>query len=128
MKIVFFDGECNLCNGFINWLLRVDKAGKMKIASLQGESAKRLVTTGPGPGLESVVYLRDGKMLERSSAVLMILFDLGGAWKFLSALMILPKSLRDAVYKLVAMNRSRLFGTRESCRLPTPEERERFLP
>ncbi len=128
MKIVFFDGECNLCNGFVDWLVRTDKAGKMKIASLQGETAKELGIAGQSSGLNTVVYLRDGVRFERSTAVLEILRDLGGAWKLASIFFILPRFLRDAIYALIARNRYRLFGRRDTCRLPTPEERQRFLP
>ena len=128
MKIMFFDGECNLCNGFVDWLVRTDKAGKMKIASLQGETAKELGIAGQSSGLNTVVYLRDGVRFERSTAVLEILRDLGGAWKLASIFFILPRFLRDAIYALIARNRYRLFGRRDTCRLPTPEERQRFLP
>ena len=130
MKIVFFDGYCNLCNGLVNWLMRADKKKTLQFASLQGETAARrlLAAAGAPRDLDTVVYLRNGKQLERSSAALMILFDLGGAWVLAAPLLLVPKFLRDLAYALVARNRYRVFGKKDTCRLPTPEERERMLP
>ncbi len=79
-------------------------------------------------GPDSFVYLEKGKRYEQSSAVLLALSRLGGPWRLTAVLFIIPRPLRDLVYRIVARNRYRWFGRRDECRLPTSEERERFLP
>jgi predicted DCC family thiol-disulfide oxidoreductase YuxK len=130
MKAVFFDGYCNLCNGFVDWLARVDKDSRFRFGSLQGETAKEIlppnVSNWSGDP-SSVIYFRDGKLYDRSSAILMIFWDLGGLWTIAITFWIIPKCLRDLAYGWVAKNRYRLFGKRSTCRIPSAEERERFL-
>lgn len=130
MGIVFFDGYCSLCNSFIDFLMRVDRRHALKYASLQGETARQ-VLGNLAAGVadpDSVIYYREGKIFERSTAVLEIFRDLGGAWKMLVIFFVLPKIVRDSVYKIVARHRYQLFGRRETCRLPTAEEKNKLLP
>lgn len=124
---VFFDGHCNLCNGFVDWLLQRDSNRKLHFASLQGKTAQEhdLQSTGDP---ESIIYLQDGIKLEQSEAVLGILAALGGAWKLTAVLRAIPRPVRDVVYRYVARNRYKFFGRRPTCRLPTAEEQARFLP
>lgn len=130
MGIVFFDGYCSLCNSFVDFLMRLDKRNALKFASLQGETARK--TLGPlsagAADPDSVIYYRDGKIFERSAAVIEIFRDLGGAWKLLVLFLVIPKVLRDSLYKLVARYRYQLFGRRDTCRLPTSEEKNKLLP
>lgn len=126
-RIVFFDGVCGLCNRFIDRLLRMDRDGSLSFAPLQGSTAQQRLPAGMADAMESVVYLRDGAVLQRSDAALRILIDLG-SWRVLhGAWFIFPRVLRDEVYNWIARNRYRWFGKRETCRIPTPEERGRFL-
>ena len=127
-RIIFFDGVCGLCNRFVDRLLAADARGAFRFAALQGTTAKQLLPDGMAAALESVVYLRDGVILQRSDAALRALIDLGGWRKGYSLLLIVPRFIRDAVYAWVARNRYKWFGKHDTCRLPTPEERERFLP
>lgn len=127
-RIVFFDGVCGLCNRFVDRLLRVDRKGILLHAPLQGTTARELLPTGMADAMKSVVYLRNGVVLQRSDAALRILIDLGGWRSLYRVLFIVPRSVRDAVYDWIARNRYRWFGERETCRLPAPGERERFLP
>ncbi|MES2964058.1 MAG: DCC1-like thiol-disulfide oxidoreductase family protein [Bdellovibrionota bacterium] len=129
-KIVFFDGYCTLCNSVVDGLIVLDRNSVLRFASLQGETARRLLAQ---KDLEiadpdTIVYLRDGERYERSTAVLMILRDLGGSWKLISIFFFVPRPLRDLGYRFVAKIRYRVFGKRDTCRLPTAEERERLLP
>ena len=129
VKIVFFDGYCSLCNNSVDWLMRIDKKGKLKFASLQGDTAKQFLGINRNlSDLDSVIYLNENKRFERSSAVLNILADIGGPLAIFQIFLIVPQFIRDFVYKLVARNRYRIFGKRDTCRLPSPEERERLLP
>lgn len=129
--IVLFDGVCNLCNGAVNVLLDLDKHKKLKFASLQSEYAKNLIQSNELEekirGIDSILFW-DGKEIHiKSNAIIEISRKLGGFWKILKLSYIIPKSLRNIVYDLIAKNRYRLFGKRESCRMPTPELKERIL-
>lgn len=127
-RIVFFDGVCGLCNRFVDRLLRLDRNAMLRFSPLQGDTARVRLPDGMGSSLDTVVYLRGDKLIQRSDAALWILIDLGGWCHVYRALFIVPRFVRDAVYAWVARNRYRWFGKRDTCRLPTPEERPRFLP
>lgn len=126
-RVVFFDGVCGLCNKTIDFLIQWDKEKKLRYAPLQGYTAKRLLSTMYIEDLDSVVYYRDGKYLVRSTAVLRLLLDVGGWWKLLSIFLILPAFVRDFVYYFIARRRYKWFGKRDTCRMPTPQERALFL-
>ncbi len=129
MKILFFDGYCSLCNSLVDWLIRIDKTKEIKFASLQGDTASRLLNQTASPlDVNTVIYLRNDMKYERSTAILMILSDTGGVWRFAQIFLFVPRFIRDFIYRCVANNRYRVFGKRESCRMPTQDERERLLP
>ena len=152
--ILFFDGVCGLCNRFVDFMLRTDSKDRFRYSPLQGETARRLLemddqaggreagnprTGDPEPGnpeagnpeagdLRSFIFLDTDRRFEQSNAVLHALIRLGGAWRLIAVLYIFPRPVRDLVYRVVARNRYRWFGRRDACRMPTPEERGRFLP
>lgn len=129
MKIVFFDGYCSLCNTLVDWLIQIDKNGQLKFASLQGETAAKLLgQRNTGVDFDTVVYLRDDTKSERSTAVLNILSDIGGVWGLARIFWIVPKFIRDIGYQIIAKNRYRFFKKRETCRMPSQNERDRLLP
>lgn len=129
-SILLFDGVCNLCNGIVRFVLKRDPSARFLFASLQSESGReRLARFGlSGTDFDTVILIEDGNWYGKSSAALRTLRLLGWPWKALYAFMLVPRPIRDAVYDLVARNRYRVFGKRESCMLPTPELRARFLP
>lgn len=126
---ILFDGVCNLCNGSVQFILRRDPQARLRFASLQSEAGRRLVTEqGLDPEvLNSVILIEDGKVYRESAAALRIARHMDGAWKLLRVLVLIPRPIRDAVYRLIARNRYRWFGKSETCWLPTPELRARFL-
>lgn len=125
--IVFFDGVCGLCNSTVDFIIRRDKNKKLRFAPLQGITASEMLDEAQYKDLDSIVYLRKGRLSRKSTAVLLVLFDLGGAWKLISILFIFPRFLRDGFYAIVAKYRYKWFGKKESCRLPSAEERASFL-
>lgn len=127
MKILFFDGFCSICNGVVDWSLKHDHRQIVQFASLQGKTAHQKLPQSYLSSIETVIYLRNGKIYERSDAILFLLKDLGGWTSFLSKLRIIPRSFRDFFYKIIARNRYIFFKKREVCRLPTPTEKERLL-
>ena len=127
-SIVFFDGVCGLCNHTVNFLLTHDVGGVLKFSPLQGETAAQLVPSEVREDLNTFVFLNAGKLHYRSGAMARILMQIGGIWRIVgAALWLIPWPLRDAGYRVVSGLRYRLFGKHESCRLPTAEERSRFL-
>jgi predicted DCC family thiol-disulfide oxidoreductase YuxK len=125
--IVLFDGVCNLCNGVVQFIIRNDQAGVFQFASQQSEAGQKLLELRKLPAMDTVVLIQGGKVFTRSDAVLEIFRRLPARWSWLSAFKIVPKFLRDAVYKLIGRYRYNIFGKQESCWLPTPELRARFL-
>ena len=127
MKVIFFDGVCGLCNGFIDFVIKIDKNQKFHFSPLQSEYAQKHLPQEMTKDLKSVVYQDGSELTTKSDAVLQILNEVGGVWKVTSLGKLLPKPLRDSAYEMVAENRYKLFGKKETCRLPTPEERSRFV-
>jgi predicted DCC family thiol-disulfide oxidoreductase YuxK len=122
--IVFFDGECGLCNRFVQFVLDHDKNRTFRFAPLQGSTAMAKLPEKEYRNLDSIVFLDKGKCLRKSTAVIAILRHLGGFFKLTSFLRAIPRPLRDAVYDAVAERRKRLTT---SCRIPSEEERKLFL-
>lgn len=124
---MFFDGVCNLCNGTVDFFIRRDKKRALRYAPLQGEAAKQLLPPDMLEDLPSMVLIDKSGRFQRSTAVLKAASKLGGLWPAVQVFLIVPRPIRDAVYNWIAKNRYRWFGKKDSCRLPTPEERAMFL-
>jgi predicted DCC family thiol-disulfide oxidoreductase YuxK len=127
--IVLFDGVCNLCNRSVQFIIERDPEGRFRFASLQsglGEELRARFGIDPQE-VDSVLLVEGDRWYKESDAALRIARGLGGAWKALWALRVLPRFLRDGAYRLIARNRYRWFGKQETCWLPTPELRGRFL-
>jgi predicted DCC family thiol-disulfide oxidoreductase YuxK len=127
MNIIYFDGVCGLCNGFVDFIMKIDKEEKFKFSPLQSEFAKYRLLPKYTEDLKSVVVEIDGEILEKSDAVFRVLESLGGKWKLAASLKIIPSFLRNAGYDLVAEMRYKIFGKKSTCRLPTPKEKDRFI-
>jgi predicted DCC family thiol-disulfide oxidoreductase YuxK len=129
-RILLYDGQCGLCDRFVQWVLGRDPGGTFHFAALQGETAARLrVRHSEIPeGLETAVLVDQGEVLLRSQAVFRVLALMGGLWGVLAWLRVLPVGWTDPGYRWVASVRHRLKGGAASCRLPGPGEAARFLP
>ena len=133
--ILLYDGVCGLCNRLNQFVLRRDPQGIFRFASLQGALAARILTRhGKDPADLDTLYAvvnpdqPDEQLLSRSDAAIFVLKQLGGFWGILGfVLQFKPKFVRDWAYRLIARNRYRLFGRYETCQIPTPETRNRFL-
>lgn len=126
--VLYFDGVCGLCNGVVDWLISKDANAMIRYAMLQGETARKHLPEKVIQDLSTVVFVAGGEIHLRSSAVIEATAHLGGIWRVVRVLKLIPRPLRDAVYRAVAQNRYRWFGKKESCRIPSPSERARFLP
>jgi predicted DCC family thiol-disulfide oxidoreductase YuxK len=129
--LVLYDGVCGLCDRSVQFFLEEDAGRTLRFAPLQGETTRQ--RSDVPADLRSLVFIANyggpgEKIYFRSDAVLRALNQLGGFWRVVSWLRIVPRLLRDAVYNAVAARRYRWFGKFDACRLPTPESRPRFLP
>lgn len=127
--ILLFDGVCNLCNASVQWVLLRDRKARFRFAALQSDLGQKLLLQHglSAENLDTVVLVIGEQIFLRSDAPLEIVRRLGGLWPLLYGFKILPKALRDAMYNFVAKNRYRWFGRQESCMLPRPEWKGRFL-
>ena len=127
--VVFFDGVCNLCNGFVDFLIRHDSHSVLHFASLQSPwgQAKRARVGDSGADPESIVLRHHGNTYVRSGAAIRTIALLGGGWRLYRALLVIPSPIRDIAYRVVARYRYPWFGRRDTCRVPSPAERSRFL-
>lgn len=127
--IVVFDGVCNLCNASVDFIVRHDPKGVFQFASNQSEPGQRILAAAGVAAVDTdtIVLAVDGEFFDRSSATLQIAKRMGFPWNLAYVFAIVPRFVLDAVYTLIAKYRYRVFGRKDSCRLPTPEERGRFL-
>ena len=125
--IVFFDGVCNLCQGSVRYLIKQDKKGVLKFASLQGKYAKDFVDQTEIQSMQSIMFFDGKKLYKKSTAVLKLSSLLGGWHQLLLLGYILPRFLRDGLYNIVAKNRYSWFGKKDQCMLPSKELENRFL-
>lgn len=127
--IILFDGVCNLCNGAVQFIIRHDKKRQFYFASLQSPAGQELLKEYglPQNDFNSFVLIENSRAYTRSAAALRVAKKLSGGWKLIYGFIIVPKFIRDAVYKFIARNRFKWFGERESCMVPTKELKGRFL-
>lgn len=128
--IVVFDGKCLLCNGWVQFLLRHDRQGRIRFASMQGQEGGRLLREAglsAGEGLQTLLVMEGGKSWQLTAAILRVLHRLGWPWRLAWVGWLVPAPLRDALYRWVARNRYRIWGRSEVCMVPAPEHAGRFL-
>ncbi|OMD98423.1 thiol-disulfide oxidoreductase DCC [Paenibacillus odorifer] len=128
-SIVLIDGVCHLCQGVVRFIIPRDPEAKFLFAPLQNEIAAKLMKeSGLQPGqLNTVILLENGVYYTESAAVLRIARKLRFPWPAAYVFILVPRPLRNALYRYVAKNRYRWFGRDERCMLPTPEIKRRFL-
>jgi predicted DCC family thiol-disulfide oxidoreductase YuxK len=129
--VVLFDGVCNICSRTVNFIIDRDPKGKFRFASLQSEAGRRILegfgnTVSPGDP-ETIVVIDRSHVYQRSGALLRVARHMRGAWPLLTALLVVPRPVRDALYRWAAARRYRWFGKSDTCRVPTQELRARFL-
>ena len=127
--VLLFDGVCNLCNSSVQFILTHEKNEKLKFAAIQSESGKELLSRYhiDAAQTDSVIFIENGKVYFMSDAVLTLTRYLKSPWNLSKNFLALPRSIRDFIYKRIAKNRYRWFGKKETCMIPTPALRKRFL-
>lgn len=127
--VIFFDGVCNLCNHSVQFIIKRDHKDYFRFAALQGDIAKQKLSDFDlkAENLKTIILLEDGKVYLRSTAALRIAKHLSGSWPILFRFIIIPAFIRDFVYQLIASNRYRIWGKTESCMVPSPDLKAKFL-
>ena len=128
-QLILFDGVCNLCNGFVQFVIERDPPGRFQFAALQSDAARRVlgVHGAPASAGDSVVLVEEGRVYTGSTAALRIARGLRFPWPVVGVLLVVPRPLRDLIYAGVARRRYRWFGQREHCMVPTAATRSRFI-
>lgn len=128
-RVIVFDGVCNFCNAFVNFVLNQDSGGLFKFGTLQSQPAQQILTQLhlSTQDYETFLLLENGKVFTKSTAALKIFRCLHGWWPWLYAFIIIPRPLRDMVYSFIARHRYQWMGKSETCRVPSPQERARFI-
>ncbi|MEM9074620.1 MAG: DCC1-like thiol-disulfide oxidoreductase family protein [Myxococcota bacterium] len=132
-RLVLYDGVCGLCDKSVQWLLENDPEGRLRFAPLQGDTAAEVLARHPEVGdIDSIIYVEgtgdDEKVYWRSQAIFRLARHLQTGWRRLAIFRFVPAFLTDLGYRLIAKLRYRIWGKLDSCRIPTPDERARFLP
>lgn len=128
-KVILFDGVCNLCNSSVNFIIDHDTQNKFKFASLQSDAGQELLNKFNlnTKDFDSIIFVDGDRYYSQSSAVLRIVKEFPGLWKLLYVFIIVPPALRNIIYDIIAGNRYKWFGKKDSCRIPTPELKNKFL-
>ena len=129
-KIILFDGVCNLCNTSVLKVIKYDKNNVFLFAALQSEKGKEIINyLGIDTSkIDSIILYESGVSYEiKSTAALKIMKEFKGFWSLTSIFMLLPEGFRNSVYNYIAKNRYKWFGKKESCMIPTPELKAKFL-
>lgn len=128
-SVILFDGVCNLCNASIDFIIKRDTKDHFRVGALQEETGKKLLSKFDVKPeyLDSLVLIEKEQIYFRSTAALKISKNLSGAWPLFYGFIIVPTGIRDGIYNWIGSNRYRWFGKKNTCRLPSQEEREKFL-
>ncbi len=128
-RVILFDGICNWCNAWVTFTIDHDPQTKFKFGTLQSEPAQQILTSLrlPTEGFETFLLLEHGQVYTNSAAVLRIVKQLSGFWPFFYLGIVIPRPLRDAAYHYIARHRYEWMGKSNTCRIPTPAERGRFV-
>ena len=128
-KILLFDGVCNLCNSSVTYVIKRDKKDLFRFAALQETAGQQLIEKYQIDTLktDSIILIENGKAYTKSTAALRVARHLGGVYPLLYGFMIVPNFIRNWVYDFVARNRYKWYGKKDSCMIPTPELKSKFL-
>jgi predicted DCC family thiol-disulfide oxidoreductase YuxK len=128
--IILFDGDCNLCNSTVQFVIDRDKKDLFRFCALQSDTGKLILKKNKLPDnyTDSFLLYYNNKLYTKSSAALYMVKKMQMPWKMLFVFIIIPKLVRDAVYSFIAKNRYKWFGKSEYCRVMTPELKHKFLP
>tara|TARA_B100002049_G_C15955628_1_gene322364 strand:- start:45 stop:479 length:435 start_codon:yes stop_codon:yes gene_type:complete len=128
-QIILFDGVCKLCNAWVKFIIKYDKAKRFKLCSVQSLSGKALLKRYglPTNHYKTMVLINNKKVYQKSNAFFKVIQKLPYPWKALVIFKVIPETLRDWLYDRIAFNRYKIFGRNDVCRLPSADHAERFI-
>lgn len=128
-RVIVFDGVCHWCNAWVNFTIDHDPHRRFRFATLQSPPAQQILKALqlPTEDFETFLLLEQSRLFTKSTAALNIVKELSGYWPLYYLGIMIPRPLRDALYDYVARRRYRWMGKSDTCRIPTPEERDRFV-
>ncbi|MFT7035507.1 MAG: putative DCC family thiol-disulfide oxidoreductase YuxK [Cyclobacteriaceae bacterium] len=128
-KVVFYDGVCNFCNSSVKFIIKHERNDELKFAALQSNLAQKFLTQHNLKliDFDGIIYIVGDKLCVKSRAAFEIAGFLNAPWHFISIFKYLPKFITDFFYDLIAKNRYKIFGRSDTCIIPSPEIRKRFL-
>jgi predicted DCC family thiol-disulfide oxidoreductase YuxK len=126
--VILFDGVCNLCNSSVQFVIKHDPKKQFRFASIQGDYGQQVLKRFhlPPDSLNSFILLRDNQIYTHSTGALKVARQLSGAWPLLYIFILIPPFIRNAVYQLIANNRYKWFGKKETCAIPSPDLKALF--
>ncbi|MBD7945303.1 MULTISPECIES: thiol-disulfide oxidoreductase DCC family protein [Psychrobacillus] len=126
--IVMFDGVCNFCDSSVQFIIKRDSKGYFQFAALQSDAGMKLKEQySISHNIDSFILIEDGKVYKFSDGALRVCRNLEGIWRYMYIFIFVPRPIRNSIYKFIAKNRYKWFGQKDSCMLPSPEVRSRFL-
>lgn len=127
--VIIFDGVCNFCNNSVNFIIDRDHKNVFKFTPIQSKAAETIMAQYgvKKVGFDTLILVKNKKFYYRSDAALEITKDLSGYWDLFRILVIIPRPIRDYFYSLFAKYRYRIFGKNDTCLIPAPEIKDKFL-
>lgn len=127
--VILFDGVCNLCSGVVQFIIKRDKKGAFRFASLQSDFGNAILQKFhlPDNNFNSFILYRNGRIYTKSTGALLVAKQLSGGWPLLFIFIIIPSFVRNSVYNIIASNRYKWFGKKAACWIPSPHFKEKFL-
>lgn len=128
-SIILFDGQCRLCSAWCNFIIKHDKSVRYKLCSVQSDKGQAILNyfNYPTDNVKSMLYIEQDKYFSQSDAVLEVISQLGWPWRAIKIIRLIPKRLRDWMYDRIAINRYRLFGKYDYCRIPESRYEQHYL-
>lgn len=128
-RVIVFDGVCNFCNAFVNFVMDRDTREQFKFGTLQSQPGQQLLRQFnlSTQDYETFLLVENGQVFTKSTAALKIFRGLQGWWPWLYAFILIPRPLRDMVYSFIAQHRYQWMGKSDTCRVPSSKERARFI-
>lgn len=128
-RVVLYDGQCKLCNGWANFLIRYDRQHKIRLATVQSPAGQQLLEWAglPLDNVKTIVLIERELVYLRATAIFRVLGWLPWPWRMLAVLRWLPQRISNFCYDRIALNRYRLFGRFDSCQLPRADHQQRYL-
>lgn len=125
--LVVYDGFCFLCSGTVNFLLKIDRKKRLKFTTISQPGPETANKSSGYVAPSTVIFIKDNKVYTESEAIIHIFDKVGGVWKSANLFSVIPKKMRDSLYRYIAQNRFKVFGKKKQCEVPPAKYADRFV-